>query len=173
MRFWKAPGEFWEPSWVPKPNKIGGKSRPRAIPSWTSLFDRIFVDFGSIFGGFSLPTWRQVGMKIDQKSTLTSKGNFSRKPIKTNGFSMFFKFSAIEVRSKNVTKLNQKLHQKREASWHRFCIPFGPNLGRFWSSKSMKNRCREGSKTDHFFGRFWYRFLMLFGYVLVANLPPT
>ena len=86
---------------------------------------------------------------------------------------MFFEFSAIEVGSKNVTKFDPKLHQKREASWHRFCIPFGPNLGRFWNSKSMKNRCREGSKTDHFFGRFWYRFLMLFGYVLVANLPPT
>ncbi len=86
---------------------------------------------------------------------------------------MIFRFSAIEVGSKNGTKFNQKLHQKLEASWHRFFGHFGTNLGRFWTSKSMKNRCQEASKTHHFFGRFWYRFLMLFGCVLVANLPPT
>ena len=112
-------------------------------------------------------------MKIDKKSTLTSKGDFSRKPIKTNGFSLIFRFSAIEVGSKNVIKFNQKLHQKMEASWHRFRGHFGTNLDRFWSSKSMKNRCQEASKTHHFFDRFWYRFLMLLGCVLVANLPPT
>ena len=140
MRFWRAPGEFWEPSWLPKPSKIGGKSRPRGIPTWTSLFDRFLFDFGSIFDGFSLPKWSQVGMKIDQKSTLSSKGHFSRKPIKTNSFSRFFWFSAIKVGSKNGTKFNPKLHQKREASWHRFCIPFGANLVRFRSSTSMKNR---------------------------------
>ena len=86
---------------------------------------------------------------------------------------MIFRFLAIEVGSKNGTKFNQQLHQKLEASWHRFFEDFGTILGRFWRSKSMKNRCQEASKTHHFFGRFWYRFLMLFGCVLVANLPPT
>ena len=64
-------------------------------------------------------------MKIDEKSTLTSKGHFSGEPIKTNGFSMIFRFLAIEVGSKNGTKFNQKLHQTLEASWHRFFEHFG------------------------------------------------
>ena len=86
---------------------------------------------------------------------------------------MNVRFSAIEVGSKNETKFNQKLDRKWEASWHRFRSHFGTNLGRFWASKSMTNRCQEASKTHHFFDRFWYRFLMLFGCVLVANLLPT
>ena len=119
------------------------------------------------------PKLSQVGIKIDQKSTLTSKDIFSRKPVKTNGFSMFFKFSAIKVGSKNGTKFNPKLHQKREASCHRFCTTFGTYLGRFWSSKSMKNRFREASKRHQIFNRFLYRFLMIFECLLAANLPPT
>ena len=86
---------------------------------------------------------------------------------------MFFKFSAIKVGSKNGTTFNPKLHQKRDASWHRFCIPFGANLVRFRSSKSMKNRCREASKRHQILNRFLYRFLMIFQCLLVANLLPT
>ena len=83
------------------------------------------------------------------------------------------KSGGIEVGSKNVTKFNPKLHQKREASWHRFCIPFGANLDRFWSSKSLKNRCREVSKRHQFFNRFLDGFLMIFESLLVANLLLT
>ena len=120
-----------------------------------------------------LPKRSLLGIKIIEKSTLTSEGQFSRKPLKTIGFSLFCWFSAIEVGSKNRTKINQKLNPKWSASWHRFFIDFVTNLARFWRSKSKKNRCQEASKRHLIFEGFWDRFLMVLGCLLEANLLPT
>ena len=62
------------------------------------------IDFGKDFDGFLEDSWKIfgiVGIKINEKSMLTSTVQFSRKTFKTNGFSMFFWFSATEVGSKN------------------------------------------------------------------------
>ena len=158
-------------------SQLGLQNRPKSSKNrGQDAFDfyvYFLMFFWLMFEGFLLPKRSQLGIKFIEKSTLTSKGQFSRKHIKTTVFSMFFRFSAIEVGRKNRTKINHKLNQKWSASWHRFFIDFVTNLARFWRSKSMKNRCQEASKRHLIFERFWDRFLMVLGCLLEANLPPT
>ena len=75
-------------------SQLGLQNRPKSSKNrGQDAFDfyvYFLMVFSSIFEGFLLPKRSQLGIKFIEKSTLTSKGQFSRKPLKTNGFSMFF-----------------------------------------------------------------------------------
>ena len=68
-----------------------------AFQDW--FFMRFRMDFGRENGG-------KLASKSCQKSMLTSNGRFSRKPIKTNSFSMIFVDLGKQVGTENRSKID-------------------------------------------------------------------
>ena len=91
--------------------------------------------------------WRQNGgmlaSKIEQKSMLSSRGDFLKKPCFSLGKTMILKDPGVEVGSKN----RSKIYQKRRSTWegiltsifHRFWWILGAKLGGKIEPRSIKN----------------------------------
>ena len=101
------------------------------------------IGFLKDFCGF----WRQNGgmlaSKIEQKSMLSSRGDFLKKPCFSLGKTMILKDPGVEVGSKN----RSKIYQKRRSTWegiltsifHRFWWILGAKLGGKIEPRSIKN----------------------------------
>ena len=101
------------------------------------------IGFLKDFSGF----WRQNGgmlaSKIEQKSMLSSRGDFLKKPCFSLGKTMILKDPGVEVGSKN----RSKIYQKRRSTWegiltsifHRFWWILGAKLGGKIEPRSIKN----------------------------------
>ena len=57
-----------------------------------------------------------LASKIDQKSMLSSRGDFLKKPRFSNGKTMIFKVLGVEVEAKNQSKIDGKM----KLSWEGF-----------------------------------------------------
>ena len=101
------------------------------------------IGFLKDFSGF----WKQNGgmlaSKIEQKSMLSSRGDFLKKPCFSLGKTMILKDPGVEVGSKN----RSKIYQKRRSTWegiltsifHRFWWILGAKLGGKIEPRSIKN----------------------------------
>ena len=117
VRKWSQHGPNLGPKMEPKWSKNWWKNRLKIWCLLGLIFERILVDFGRENGGKLAPKW-------NQKSILTCNRRKSLKCSKTNGISMIFVASGVEVGSQNRLKINQKIKSKMEgilaSIFHRF-----------------------------------------------------
>ena len=93
-----------------------------------------------------------LASKIEQKSMLSSRGDFLKKPCFSLGKTMILKDPGVEVGSKN----RSKIYQKRRSTWegiltsifHRFWWILGAKLEPSWHQKPTKNGCEKTSKNE-------------------------
>ena len=63
---------FWLPTWLSKTIKIHQKSMPRGTPSWTSIFDRLLIDFchaSSVVSSWLLQRFSEIGVELEDFKT--------------------------------------------------------------------------------------------------------
>ena len=100
--------------------------------------------FGIALGAFCVPFWTHVGAFLASKSTQvpskmpfqalsSSKTWFSRKPCKTNGFSMFFDPQADPKMDQNKPKTDPRGSWKPSCFMLNFVFNFDPFWGPFWT----------------------------------------
>ena len=91
-----------------------------------------------------------LASKIEQKSMLSSRGHFLKKPCFSFGKSMIFKDLGVEVGTKNPLKIDQK----RSSTWEgllasifsEFWWILEAKLAPSWHPKSIKNQSKKASK---------------------------
>ena len=123
------------PSWAPKSSP--NKSKNRCLPR--SIFDGIWVDSGKENGG-------KLASKSCQKSMLTSNGRFSRKPVKTNGFSMIFVDLGRQVGIENLSKIDINMKSTSEGILASIFLNVCGFWEATWRRNSFQNRCKNASK---------------------------
>ena len=137
--FGLAPDRVLRPTWrqVGFHNREKSRQKNRCLPR--SIFDGIWVDFGRENGG-------KLASKSCQKSMLTSNGRFSRKPIKTNGFSLIFLDLGRQVGIENRSKNDKKLKSTSEGILASIFLNFGGFWEATWGRNSFQNGCKNASK---------------------------
>ena len=91
-----------------------------------------------------------LAFKSYEQSMSTSKGRFYKSTYKTNGISMIFEVSGVEVGSTNRPKIDQKLNPKTDCLLASIFYGFWRVLGgKLWwkiEPGAKKNRLKNASK---------------------------
>ena len=91
------------------------------------------IGFFKDFNGFWKQNGAMLASKIEQKSMLSSRGDFLKKPCFSIGKTMILKDLGVEVGSKNLSKIDQKRRSTCEgilaSIFHRFWWILGAKLG--------------------------------------------
>ena len=96
--------------------------------------------------GFGRENGSKLASKSCQKSMITSNGRFSRKPIKTTGFSMIFVDLGRQVGIENRSKIDIKMKSTSEGILASIFFNFGGFWEATWARNSFENRCKNVSK---------------------------
>ena len=140
---WGVLGASWWATWLQLGSQNGAKIDWKSKQKTIKILMPLRIGFLKDFSGF----WRQNGSmlasKIEQKSMLSSRGDFLKKPCFSLGKTMILKDPGVEVGSKN----RSKNYQKRRSTWegiltsifHRFWWILGAKLGGKIEPRSIKN----------------------------------
>ena len=108
------------------------------------------MPFKNDFFWILIDFWTENGAKLApkscQKSMLTSNGRFSRKRIKTYGFSLFFVNLGTRDGSQNALKFNPRIYSKMKCILASIFHDFGRFWEASWCPNGSKNRSKNASK---------------------------